>query len=113
MLLFQLLYFAAARKNGDVIEYLMAWKDGYEESIVPSNEAKEKWPLILMEFLENCIEIFTDRTPNIIPFPLTETKNTIGNPLKAECKSWIYKFSVISNIHYIFISFYLLHLLLF
>lgn len=40
----------SGKENG--IEYLMIWKDSWPKSVISSNEAKLKWPLLTLEFLE-------------------------------------------------------------
>lgn len=54
--------------------------------VISSFEVKEKWPLLLLEFLEDSIEIFTSIHPFAFDFPATETKNVTGNPTKVDCK---------------------------
>lgn len=100
-------YFSIAAKSSDDmnnIEYLMAWKDNWSKSIISSGEAKLKWPLLTMEFLESHLcfvkevkTVKTVKTPNEIQSNEASADNqglsknvhwndSIGVPLEVTCK---------------------------
>lgn len=71
----------------------MTWKDGWKASIIGSQEVKEKWPRMLMDFLESRINFFIPPNPTIIlvDFALSEG-NAVGNPKKVHCKFMMFSF---------------------
>lgn len=104
----QLLQFAAVKQNDDgTIEYLMRWKDGFKESVINSNEMKQKWPFLLMEFLETRLHIFIPANPtlNVIDFPLS-AGNATGNPKEVHCKFMHLSLKQLSSCHIYLISIY-------
>lgn len=84
-MIYIIVHFAAARENSGQIEYLMSWKD-FPETVVASFEVKQKWPLLLLDYLEERIQSFTSPNPFVFNFPATQSMNVTGNARKAECK---------------------------
>lgn len=52
------------KNNGGVIEYLISQKDSLPSVSVPSAEACEKWPLMVLDFLESIVN-FTPATKQV------------------------------------------------
>lgn len=94
-LLFQLLCFTAARTNGGSIQYLVSWKDGFAATVFESDEVKQKWPVLFLNFLESRLHIFipTNPTLNVVTFPLTES-NVTGDPKVVHCKFFFDNFQL-------------------
>lgn len=66
----------------------MMWKDNWRNSAISSDEAKEKWPFLLLDFLENRV-VFQQRNQPQQPFAAFESKNAAGDPVKIWCKCLI------------------------
>lgn len=91
MWVYRLRIFAAARKTqANEIEYLMKWKDAWKSTAISSIEAKEKWPLELLKFLENHVSMKQrDQNQSALPFSMVETPGASGDAVKVWCKCWI------------------------
>lgn len=65
----------------------MKWKDGWKNSMISSVDAKEKWPALLLQFLENHVA-FQQRgqDQDNFPFAAVESADAIGEPVKVWCK---------------------------
>lgn len=83
---------AGKQCDDGTIEYLMKWGDGWEESIMKSNEVSSKWPILLLDFLESSLH-FTKLLPDPnkskkhqnVHFEV-ENERATGEPIKIGCK---------------------------
>lgn len=69
----------------------MQWNDGWKNEKISSNEAKEKWPYLLFDFLRSKLVFKTIPTPAIekkkgVRFVSPENENPAGNPIEISCK---------------------------
>lgn len=75
--MFQNTEFITAAKRMDVgngIEYLLMWKDGWKNDVISSNEAKEKWPQLVFNFLKHISASINWKTKvDSVHFPLWKT----------------------------------------
>lgn len=73
-------------------EYLLRYRDGWPNKIVSAVESAEKWPTLLLRFLEQhirCIVTVAEKT--VANFAVSESE-TDGDPIMCKCKC---------NFHYI------------
>lgn len=89
--------------QGNDIEYLLKWKDGWKNTVIPSAEAKQKWPLILLRFLENHVRFHQPENRSILAFPAVENTNVTGDPIKIHCEYSVYCFHFECSINFIVI----------
>lgn len=69
----------------------MKWNDGFKGATISSDEAKSKWPLLLLDFLESNLH-FVKGVPNAtdsnrrrsVHFAI-ENENAIGDPIEVSC----------------------------
>lgn len=83
-------YFSAAKRQNNIVEYLMQTKKNTFE-IVSSAEAKQFWPTLTANFLEKCVvwQMPSSRIDRI-DYVEVEAKENI-NPIRILCKV-IFKF---------------------
>lgn len=85
-----------ARQTPYGITYLVGWSDGFEPKTYPCTEAHEKFPKLVIKFLEDNIEFVrgTDGNQKIVV-----SQQQVGNPIEIICKfSRFWTFFPIFNI---------------
>lgn len=85
--LIEIIQSTAIRRNEERIDYLLKWKYNQQPSVISSVDARERWPQLIIDFLENKI-VFTRNFErlNLIGDDATEEENPIGMPTKITCK---------------------------
>lgn len=80
-------FITAARNMNQRIEYVLKWKDGWKNGVISSEEAKNKWPMLLLQFLEDRIVMANNPTnqPQPLPFSVNQNVDATGVPLKIWC----------------------------
>lgn len=79
---------SAVRRTHVFIEYLVSFKDKFPNKIVTAWIAVQNWPLLVLEFLENQLNMTAAPISNgRVRFAVTEaTRNLIGDPISVSCK---------------------------
>lgn len=73
------------RLVNDSIEYLIEYKDGWPMRVVSAPEAISKWPKLVLTFLESHIKMVGPKK-QVSFVDVTETLDTIGEPIRVTCK---------------------------
>lgn len=79
----------ATKANGDVF-YMVRMKGLIHPEKVCSNETRNKWPMLVIDFLEKNIVLVADTEQNhdqgIMAGGISLARNTVGEPLALHCK---------------------------
>lgn len=71
------------------IDYLMEQYDEMPPAVIPSVQAIEKWPEMILNYLERCIQFenATNREQNVV----TEFDDVLGQPINIACEYVFFK----------------------
>lgn len=73
-----------ARQTPYGVTYLVGWSDGFEPKTYSANHAHEKFPNLVIQFLENNIE-FVRSDAQDQGNPIVVSQEQIGNPIEIIC----------------------------
>lgn len=85
--LFSNIFISDVRKPDQRIEYLIEQKDDMPAAIIPAAEAIDKWPTMILNYLERMVQFVPALNPD--PNCATEINDVDGDPIKITCKSSI------------------------
>lgn len=85
-----ILHFKGAKKNEDKVVYMMKWKDGWKNETISSEEAKRKWPHMLLEFLKSKISFVKlaagdEAKRQGVRFEEKQNEHATGSPVEIRC----------------------------
>lgn len=91
---FQCMILLAAKMTaqGNGIEYLMMWKDGWKNSVISSNTAKENWPFSIITISWRAYSFASARRTNFC-------RVAVSNKWKPKRNRWTSKNSLWVSIH--------------
>lgn len=79
----------AVRQLADRIEYLVKYKDNWPDRTCASAEAIQKWPSLVIQFLEKTIKMPRAENRRSVSFaPIIEQQSN-GYPIRVTCESII------------------------
>lgn len=79
-----------AKKVDGAVRYLLRYKDGFPVREITPAEAKEKWPQLLLEFLEHQVEMNVSEQSRNVSFTPIEALAPLGEPMKIDCECAIF-----------------------
>lgn len=91
---------AGRKTENHRVEYMIKYKGDFPDRVVSSVEALEKWPLLVLEFLERHARLGKKRpaepstSQRRVSFSSIVETQAVGNPIQVTCKYFTYFFTL-------------------